>query len=204
MLDKISDNFYVAAEWFVKLVFLQFIFILFSLMGLIVLGLFPALFAFFAVGRQWLLLKTNEGTFKMFWGYFKQYFKIANLYGFVLTLVSVALGLYVYWFQQIDNILGSVLLFITFLLIILTAIIWIYLIPILVHYDLKGFQVIKTAIIIGMLRPINTIGVIVVMIGLYYFSRIIPGFIPIINLSLLVMGWMGITLSAFTKIDEKG
>lgn len=203
MLNQLSKNVYDAADWFVKLVFLQLIFIVFSLMGLIVLGFFPALFAFFAVSRQWFLLKTHEGTFKMFWGYFKTYFKIANLYGYLLSLISVVLGLYVFWFQQIDHLIGSILLFITFLLIIATVIVWIYWIPILVHYDVKGFQVIKTALVIGLLRPLYTFGVIILMVAVYYFSLIIPGFIPIVNVSLLIVGWMGITLSAFTKIDEK-
>lgn len=203
MLDRVSDKFFEAADWFIKLVFLQIIFVLFALMGLIVLGLFPALFAYFAVGRQWLQLKTKEPLFKMFWRYYKMYFKTANFYGYIMLLVSVVLGMYVYWFQQIDNVVGSILLFITFLLIFLMALVWIYLIPILVHYDVKGLQVVKTAIVIGLLRPLNTLAVLVLMIGLYYFSLIIPGSIPIINLSLLVVGWMGITLSAFTKIDEK-
>lgn len=202
-MEDFLGKVYVGIEWFVKMAYLQLIFILFTIVGLGIFGLFPALAALTAIVRQWLRGTTDQNVFKTFYEYFRQYFIQANILGYPLVFITTVFTLYIYWFSQVDHLIGNILLFIVFFVAFFILIIWLYWLPILVHYELRGFQHFKQALLIGIMRPLHTISFVLLGIVIYYWSRVIPGLIPIVNVSLLAVGWMFISLHAFKKFDEK-
>lgn len=202
-MESLLNKIYVGFEWFVKLTYLQLIFILFTIVGLVIFGIFPALAALMSVVRQWLRGTTDKNVFKTFYGYFRQYLIQGNILGYLLVFLTSAFVIYIYWFSQVDHLIGNILIFIVFFILFFVLVLWIYWLPILVHYELKGFQHFKYALLIGLMRPLHTISFVLFGIVIYYWSRIIPGLIPIVNMSILGIGWMFIALNAFKKFDEK-
>lgn len=202
-MDSFFGKVYVGIEWFVKIVYLQLVFILFTIAGLGVLGIFPALAALMAIIRQWLKGTTDQNVFKTFYSYFRQYFLKGNLLGYFLTILTSSLALYIYWFSQIDHLIANILLFIVFFLLLFILILWLFWLPVLVHYELKGFQHFKFSLLIGLMRPFHTISLILLGVFIYYLSRLIPGLLPIASVSLLAIGWMAIASNAFKKFDER-
>lgn len=87
---------------------LNLIWLLFSLLGLGVLGLFPATVALFHTVRQWVLGEQDEPMLNRFWQQYKKRFLIANLAGWAFTLAGIMLYLN---FEVIRAAEGAVPLF---------------------------------------------------------------------------------------------
>ncbi|MCP3739475.1 YesL family protein [Rossellomorea sp. BNER] len=201
--SSFSEKVYEGTGWLVKLVYVQLLFLLFTSLGFVLFGLFPASAALFAIVRQWLLGKHDVSLFRTFWNYFKEYFVQANVLGWFLSIASVAITFYFFMFREFENGWGTILVYLWFPITILLLLLWLFWLPVLVHYEIKGLRVLKLAVYTAVMRPLHTVGFVVLMIALYYWSLILPGFIPILNISLLVFGWMWIARHSFQKFDEK-
>ncbi|MDP5274805.1 YesL family protein [Chengkuizengella axinellae] len=194
---------YTGLDWFVKLTYLQLLYAGFIILGLFFGGLFPATAALMATVRQWIRGRTDLPLFSTYRQYFRAYFVQANIIGYIICFVSTSLVLYVYWFMQIGGVWANILIYVTFLLLLFMVVITAYWIPVLVHFELKGFKVLKQAFWIAVIRPFHTIGLVVLVIVLFLWTRFMPGLLPILNVSLLAFGWMWITHHAFEKFDVK-
>lgn len=196
---------YVAAQWLVKIAYLQLLWIVFSVVGLGVFGIFPATAAMLAVIRQWIFKKNTDGRVgSIYFHYFKNFFLPCNGLGYSLALLTFCLSFYIYFFNQMDAIWGKLGLYLFLMLFVFIVIMCIYIFPVFVHYKVKFLQAFKSALLIGLLRPLHTLSFFFLMIIFYIWGNAIPGFIPVISVSLLGIGWMSISLNAFKKIDQKG
>jgi uncharacterized membrane protein YesL len=78
--------------WISKLAYINLLWILFSLIGLVVLGITPSTVGIFAVVRKWL----REGIdhtpiLQTYWTTYKKEFWRANLLGFVFLIIGIIL-----------------------------------------------------------------------------------------------------------------
>ncbi|WP_062047605.1 YesL family protein [Bacillus sp. JCM 19034] len=78
-------------EWFTKLVYLNFLWVIFSILGLGLFGFFPAMAATFSVVHQWMNKNTDMSLFKEFWRAYKMYFIKSNVLGYCLGGMGVVL-----------------------------------------------------------------------------------------------------------------
>ena len=77
---------YSVSEWVMKFTYVNILWITFSILGLFVLGLFPATTAMFAVIRKWVLKLPDIPTFKTFTSAYKKEFLKSNVIGLMFSL----------------------------------------------------------------------------------------------------------------------
>lgn len=96
-----NSRFYRFFDWVSRLILVNLCMVLLSFCGLVVLGIFPAMFAAAAYFND--VYECNEGKMlPAMFGYFKQYFWIGNLL-MVLTVPTVALGFYLIYGKELNT-----------------------------------------------------------------------------------------------------
>lgn len=161
-------GYYIFALWATRLVYLNILWGLFTIVGLGLLGFMPATAGMFAVVRKWVYGEEDIPIFKTFWRSFRIEFIKINLLGYLLLLIGYILYVQfqILWFQ------GSMPYFIAsfgvIALVIIYIIILLYIFPIFAHFNISIFQNIRWAFIIGVVHPLLTI-FFIVGLGLFYY-----------------------------------
>src|SRR5690625_3670329 len=129
MLDSIVWKMYDISYWLMKMIYLNLLWMGFSLIGLLFLGFFPATAAMFAVTRKWVLGEKEIPVFKIFWKNYKTGFVQTNIIGYVSVVAGLILYIDLQFFRASNHLLLSVLAFlIIFALIIYFAVV-LYIFP---------------------------------------------------------------------------
>ncbi|MBT2722169.1 YesL family protein [Bacillus sp. ISL-46] len=151
--------------------------LLWLLMSLPVVTIFPATAAMFGVVRQSVLYK-DSSVFTSFFRYFKENFKQSFLLGILwLTFAYIFYSDYkfIYGLGSIRNVLLPVLLFVGVLYTFTTV----FLFPVMVHYKTNWRVLLKNALFFSLLHfPITLLGlVILVATAVIAMALPITGFI---------------------------
>lgn len=157
-MDRIANSFYRFSVFFSRLVYLNFLWIIFSLLGFIVLGFFPSTIAMFTVIRKLIREEETGSIFRLFWETFKKEFWKANGIGWILLLGGYFISLEYYLVRMLSA--GVSYYFAragVFFQIILYSLIAIYIFPIYVHFHLKLKDYFKWAFVIGISHPLLSI-----------------------------------------------
>src|SRR5690625_4426503 len=87
-------GFYKFGQWIIRLIWLNTLIIVFTLMGLILFGIMPTTIAAFATVRKWIQKNTEVPLFQTFFYYYKKNFITGNILfavlfnsGFILSIV---------------------------------------------------------------------------------------------------------------------
>ncbi|WP_226527245.1 YesL family protein [Metabacillus niabensis] len=200
-VSGISAAFYKISEVFVRLAYLNALWIVASLTGLIVFGFFPATIAMFAVIRRWIGGEVDLPVFKLFWKYYKSDFIKGNLLGLILLLFGVTLYVNM---KFVFSITASEIFYVPILAItICFSIMLLYIFPVFVHYEINLLQVIKNSFLIMVLNPKSTIGMAIGIILLYIIGSFIPSLILFLGGSSLALLMMWSAKNAFVKVVQK-
>src|SRR5690625_1946818 len=84
-------GFYTLANWIMRLAYVNILWIAFSLVGIIILGFFPATIGMFTVIRKWIQGDGDIPIFTTFWATYKKEFLKSNLLGLFLSLIGYIL-----------------------------------------------------------------------------------------------------------------
>lgn len=193
--------FYDIGNWMFKLMYLQVLWAVFSILGLIVIGIFPATAGVFTVTRKWVENDVDTPIFKTFIKSYKSSFTKVNGVGFIMLLIGIFLGY--------DYIISKNMLNLFFLHMILIAIIFIYMLtlcylfPTFVHYELKSLQYIKQSFLIMASSPLENIGIIICLIILYYLYALLPVSFVLLGVTITAYLLMRLSYSAFNKVQQK-
>ncbi|WP_062353991.1 YesL family protein [Bacillus kwashiorkori] len=157
------NGYYQFSVWLLRFAYLNFLWVAFTLLGLILFGIFPATAAMFAVVRKWVLKHDDINIFQVFWQTYKKEFIQINLIGFVLAIIGYLLSIQFMILRgqaSLQYVLASysiIALFILYLIILM------YFFPIYVHFALKNTDYIKWPFVIGIVHPILTIFLFIVL-----------------------------------------
>jgi len=190
---------YRIAEAITRILYINLLWVAFSLLGVIVLGLFPATAAMFSVVRKGMLGEKDIPIFKTFWQYYKSEFIQSNLLGYALVVIGAVLYIDLRFFQKSDGIitLGLSYLFLFLLLVYFTVVLYIF--PVFVHYQFKTLEYIKYALIMAIGRPFQTLFMIVGCLLVLTLLRMVPMLILYFGGSLLCYVLMWISIKSFPK-----
>lgn len=199
--NGLADKIYVLCNWIAKLIYLNILWIAFSLLGLLVAGFFPATIAMFSVTRKW-LMKEDTPIFKTFWKTYSEDFLKANMLGYILTVIGYILFLEFKFFQITANpIYRPVALLFIVLLVIYVAMI-LFVIPMFVHYEMKLHKYIKYAFLMAMGRIVQSFVMIMGSVILYFIFSQIPGLIPFLSGSIFSLLLMWIASKSFLQMSS--
>ncbi|MBO0993142.1 YesL family protein [Bacillus sp. SD088] len=200
-MEGISNLF----EWIAKLAYLNLLWILFSVVGLGVLGVGPATVSVFTIIRQWLHSDRDFSIWKTFIETYRQEFWRAN--GLTLLIAPVCLFVFVD-FAVIRTLPTSFLIdFIVFPAVIILSLITIvaisYLFATYVHFNVPFWVKVKYALLIAGLYPLSGL---LILVGLFIFAIIafiIPAIIPFYAVSVPAFIIQISALRAFRKLASQ-
>lgn len=200
--DGLTGLVYKLSNWLMKLAFLNILWIVFSLLGLVIFGFSPATIAMCAVIRK-LGKDQDEPVFKTFLDVYKKEFLRGNIIGIILIMIGLISYFDIQFFKETSH---SFLQFFYFPFVFLNCIFYLtvmYIFPTYVHYNASILQVIKNAFLIMIMNPLSSFymitGVIIVYLGIIY----IPAIIPFYSVSILALIIMVSATRAFQKTEQK-
>jgi len=201
-MQSVTKWYIQLGEWGFNLFFLNLMWFIFSIMGALVLGLFPSTVALFAVIRKLSLENDSDiNIFKLFWHYFRNDFIRSNVIGYCITLIGLFLYLDLRLVLQFKNSFINQLIVISLIIFIILYIITIFnLFPLYVHYNLKTLEYFKSAFILTIARPLQSLLVSFSLVIVYMLFRFIPGLIPAFGMSLTCLIIYKVASLSFQKI----
>ncbi|MDR7078940.1 putative membrane protein YesL [Neobacillus niacini] len=194
---------YKFSDWAMKLAYLNILWILFTIFGLIIGGFFPATFALFSVIRLLLQNREEASVFKTFWSFYKKDFWKSNSIGWSIILIFIIFYLDIQFVQESTNPFLHIFYYPLLILAFIFSLTVLYIIPTYIHFDLKMVQLFKNSFIIMILNPLNTITMISGVMIIYFVSMYIPGIIPFFGGSLLALFIMIAALRSYKKVEDK-
>ncbi|WP_100010054.1 YesL family protein [Lentibacillus sediminis] len=198
-----ARTFYSVSDWLMRLAYVNILWIVFTMVGLVIFGFFPATTAMFAIIRKWVMGEQEFPVFKTFWKYYKSEFKKVNLLGLVLVVIGSILYIDLQIFPSGDNLLflvvrvGLIILSIFFLVMLM------YFFPVYVHFDFPFSQYLKYPIMMSIIAPLQTVLLLVSTYLIYLIMVSIPGLILFFGVSTFSFVWSWIILNFIKKVEQK-
>ncbi|TKC15336.1 YesL family protein [Robertmurraya kyonggiensis] len=203
-MNKMSSVLYNILEWITRFAYLQLIWVLFTLVGGFLFGIFPATMAMYAIIRTWLRGDTEIAILQSFWKFYKNDFLKSNLLGAILLVIGAIIGLDLYYIQQTGDTLLSWTSAPLFAFMILFLLFVFYLFPAFVHYDLSNFSIMKNAFFIMLIHPLHSLLMLLCLGSLAVIMYIIPALAFIFGASTVSFITMWLSLHVFNQISKKG
>lgn len=191
---------YRMSETMMYLAYINILWFLFTVAGLVVFGFFPATAALFAVLRE-LEMKEDVKVFPFFWETFKKTFLKANLIGLIFVGVGYILyvdWMYIFYFEGGSN---PLIFLTTCLLSILYIISFFFTFTMFVHYELTTFHYLKNTVLFTISQPAASLMVLLSIFVTLFAIWIVPGIIPFFSLSLVGLLTTKIAHHFFRKIE---
>lgn len=189
-------------SWVVKLVYLNILWIGFTMAGLIVFGLFPATGSMFFIILKWLNKEPVEKVFHTFWFIYKREFLKLNKFG-ILFYIVIYIFIYDLLFLQINS--GKLLFIFPVLVFLLICFLltFLYFFPVYLQFDLKFYQYMKQSFFVAASSLLETMMILASCMVLTIIIRFIPGIIPFYSGSIiaLIVSWC--SLRALEKINQR-
>ncbi|SDZ11530.1 Uncharacterized membrane protein YesL [Evansella caseinilytica] len=191
-------------EWLTNILTLHFWWVLYLLRGAVVLGVFPATAAVFAVIRYWLRKEDDEAVSVLFKRYYRENFRTANILGWALAIISLIIVVNWLFLPYYTNpVLKTVMYAIVILFSFFVIVIWLYLFPVLVHYDLPLqnylFIIFKTAAA-SFLSIIMQLLLIGIYVGIVYY---LPPVAVLFGITFAAVAQMAISHNIFRQFDQQ-
>ncbi|SHM53082.1 YesL family protein [Gracilibacillus kekensis] len=194
------ERIYRFTDIIVRTAYINILVIVFSLLGLIVFGFFPAIIAAFSIFRKWFTGYSDISITRNFWRVYKREFVRSNLVGFIIVLVGGLL----YINMSIAEVIQHDGIRLTYYPLLLVNILFlgmlIYLLPMYVHFDMKLVELFKNAFLCMFAMPLLTIVLVVTIVMLYFLFTIIPGLLPFFGFSLFILVMMKGALISFERM----
>lgn len=198
-----AGGLYKISIWIMRFAYVNFLWILFTLLGLIILGFFPATVAMFSVERKWIKGEDNFPIFQTFWQEFKEELVNANLLGLFLSIFGSLLFINYQFLAAAEGIVINLLSILFAAICFVYLIVLIYVFPVYVHYKVNNLEKIKNALFVGLFSPLMTLMIGLSMFSFYYISAVFPGIIPVFAGSGLSFAVMWFSYCAFNRIEGK-
>ncbi|MFJ7826011.1 YesL family protein [Psychrobacillus sp. NPDC096623] len=195
------ENFSTLAYKIMTLAYINLLWILFSIVGLGILGLFPATTAMYAITRKLIIGETNFNIFSVFWGNFKKDFLKANGFG-LITAITVYILYFDFMFVVQKNDFQFLLPIFLFILIAFLATL-IFLFPVYTHFNLRFYQYIRQSFFIAITSPIELVLISASAIVIYFLLTLFPGAIPLFSGSIFAYISTFLSFRAFERIEKK-
>ncbi|WP_077617167.1 YesL family protein [Bacillus sinesaloumensis] len=202
MLGGLDSPFYRWCGAISRLIYLNVLWLLFTVMGLVIAGFVPATVALFSITRKWIMGEEDIPVFSTFWSVYKKEFFKSNLLG--LTLFIAGYILYVdLVFLPTTSVFYMVVRYALIAICSVFIVILLYIFPIYVHFNGSIKTYIKHSVMYGLSHPLVTFSMMLGIMLLYIGFTYVPSLIPFLSVSILAYFIMWLALKVFARIEEK-
>lgn len=189
--------------WLANMVHVQVLWVLFTLFGLVIGGLFPATFSMHAVLRKLILEKDSFSINKVFWENYKRDFIKSNMIGFSLLFAGLLVRYYLALSLTLGNSLSPFYTLLSILLSIFFVSFILWFIPVYTHFNVSQKAHLKTALILMFSFPFHTFGMFFAVILFYWSTVHFPVLLPFVSVAILAYLITYIVLDAVKRSEEK-
>ncbi len=200
-MNGLMKGFHGFSEWVMRLAYVNFLWVFFTMSGLVLFGFFPATVAMFAVVRKWVRKETDVPVFNLFWKTYKADFLKSNLLGLIISFAGFVLY---FNFTVIEDAVTPALKWLYIPYIIITAmyiLTLLYIFPVFVHFNIKIREVFRNAFILMTVSPLITCSKVVLTGVLCFLFLQFPGVIPFFSGSLIAILLMFLSNNLLQKIS---
>ncbi|MFC7063516.1 YesL family protein [Halobacillus seohaensis] len=192
---------YQITLWIARLAYLNVLWFVFTLMGLGLLGIFPATAATFALVRLWIQDRSTP-VLRKFWSEYKQNFIKSNKLGWSVVPFFATGIIVLNWSLGSTSSISLVVTVLAVIGLIVVSFYSLYLFPVLSHYNVDINEVYKYAFYIAASYPHYACGIIILWIimvtGFFY-----TGFLIFFFASITALIFMYGSEVVFNKIQIK-
>ncbi|WP_413377404.1 YesL family protein [Alkalihalobacillus sp. 1P02AB] len=200
--ESFMSGFYKFSMLFVRLAYINLLWLLFIALGLIIFGFFPATIAMFTVVRQWVQGNLEVPVFSTFFHAFKKEFLKGNMLGLSYLLIGFILYIDILYFSSPSTIITLVLYYFFWVVTFIYLLLGFFLFPVYVQYQNKWWRYYKSSLLIMVLNPLVVISYILMIGVAAIILRALPGLIPLFSGSALAFGLMLVSYRAFVKVED--
>ncbi|WP_430510314.1 YesL family protein [Gottfriedia solisilvae] len=203
LFGKTMGKLFTICEWIMRFAYVNLLWFLFSIAGLIVLGIFPATVALFTIVRKWILKETDFPIWRTFLTVYRKEFKNSNKLGMLLIFSGAFILFDVFFIRMIE---GTVQFVLIIPLLIITAIylmITLYIFPIYVHYEFKLMDYVKNALFLSIFHFHITLLMLISLLAILFLLVYQPGFIPFFSMVSVAWILMFCGMYSFNRIGIK-
>ncbi|MGJ9384670.1 YesL family protein [Salipaludibacillus sp. CF4.18] len=189
-------GFYKLTEWIMRLAYLNILWVVFTLVGLVVLGLGPATAATFAVTRKWITEDVEIAIFPTFWRSYRTEFLRANFFTLGMAFVGWILYIDYSFIITFEGTTFYFLMGVFYIAVCIFILMSFFLFPVLVHFDLKTFTYLKYMMLISISFPHMVFAMLAGTIIIFYLTLKFPAllfFFAISTTSLCIMWFAMVT-----------
>lgn len=148
---------YRLMEWTMRLAYLNFLWLIFTLLGGIVFGWVPATITMHMILRKWIIEDESFDTKSYFWSiYRKQFIGSQKVSVFFITLGILLIFDLKFFMSGYSTVFTLGKLF-TIQLVIGYFILFIYFFTLFAHSEMSFFKMVKTSILFGIKYPFKTL-----------------------------------------------
>nr|WP_175476240.1 DUF624 domain-containing protein [Evansella caseinilytica] len=182
---------------------LNLLWLLFTVGGLVLFGIFPATAALFSVLRHMLTKDEDVAVIPLFGKKFKEEFLMANALGYISSLGALILFINLRILQQFEpSTIRSILFGATVVIAIIYGFIFMYLYPLFVHMKVKLVDYIKLAFFMAIAKPLHTVLNVSGMACIWMIYGWLPVLIFVFGISLPALVLMRVALISLPKQEH--
>ena len=197
-MDKMAERLNDICIRILQLVYLNILWITFTLLGFVLVGIGPATLAMYSVIRQWIRGNSDIPIFSTFWQAYRSSFKEASVIGMIYLVIGWILYVDLLYVQSFY--LRALVIFVSFIYVVSLC----YVFPIMAHYDWKSTILkIKCSVLFGIsylqYTLILLLAIAIIYLGLFMYSGALVFFG--ISIGSYVIMWMA--NQVFIKIESQ-
>ncbi|WP_246880458.1 YesL family protein [Sporosarcina sp. 6E9] len=196
------ESFNNIAHRMIELIYINILWILFTILGLGIFGIFPATVSMFTIVRKIIVKEEKFKIFNTFWRTYHMEFMRTNGFAIIFYLV----GYFLYYdlqFLQL-NVGKFQFLYPVLILIFFSGLITLlFFFPVYVHFKLSYFQYLKQSFLIALTSPIEVITIALTGVSIYIVVSVFPGMIPLFPGSIFAYIVTRLGFRAFTRIAKR-
>ncbi|MGE6629214.1 YesL family protein [Bacillus sp. NPDC077027] len=202
MKKNVLGGLYSGCELLMKLAWLNMLWLLFTLLGGIILGFAPSTCAMLAVVRKWLRGEGDQPISPLFIKVYQKEWVKTNVLGMFFFIVFSILLFNYQVFSASSGIVSFIMIMCTFVSAVVFLAAFFYLFPLYVHYELPLKTYVQQALLCGIARPVTTLCLFISSAFIFYVLYTVPGLIPFYGGAFFALTIMFFTMRIFQRIDE--
>ncbi|NYE06429.1 putative membrane protein YesL [Bacillus niacini] len=179
-----------------NLVYVNFLWILFTILGLGIFGIGPSTYALVSICRQWVRGQSLP-IFKTYWKYYKESFRESVIISWIYLIGAIVL---IVDLNHVSNWYVRVALFVISFIYLVSLV---YIFPIMAHYNWKGIRIkIKMSLLFGF-SCLQYSLVLFLVTGVMYWgaTNFFPGVLTFLGISFLFYLITWTANQVFTRME---
>jgi uncharacterized membrane protein YesL len=195
--NGLLNKFYSLSTWIYNLAYINILWLTFTLLGGVVLGIFPSTIAMFFIIKRMFLEKSDFSIIKEFTLLYKKEFKKSNLLFFPFILLAIIVAADIRFISSLDFAFNSLLVQLFYVLLFLLAMIFIYSLVVYIYGARGKKEIFKKSFSLLLNNPMTNLYILTWLLLLHFLTMKVAG------LSLLFSGSV-FSLTVLLTVQKTG